>query len=179
MSETTQMQTEAQPTLKSVAEIKYLTSENAVFARTAGGFISLEFGGEKHERVGIFRSFPLDYPEEYLTVKNPENKEIGIIERLRDFDEATIEICRAELFRRYFIPVIFKINSFKEKYGSAHVDLNTDIGDVQIVIADMNHNIVGLEGGQVFITDASGNRYLVPDIEKLDKRSQRYLEVYL
>ena len=175
-----ELQTAEKPILTSVAEIRYLTPENAEFSRTSGGFVALTVGEEKYERVGIFRSFPLDYPEEYLSVRDTERKEIGIIQRLSDFDEYVTALCRMELSRRYFIPVVHQILSFKERYGSAHIELKTNIGDIKIVVVDLGYNISGMENsGYVFITDASGNRYFVPNIEELDRKSQKYLEVYM
>ncbi|MDE5746719.1 MAG: hypothetical protein K2I21_03985 [Acetatifactor sp.] len=36
-----------------VLQMRMLTAENAVFTRTEGGFLALEFGEKKYDRVGV------------------------------------------------------------------------------------------------------------------------------
>lgn len=50
---------------KAVADIiaiKPITRDNAVFRRTEGGFVSLEYDGKQYARVAVHRCFPFSDP---------------------------------------------------------------------------------------------------------------------
>ena len=49
-------------------EMRFITKENARFERTGGGFISLKFGDREYSRVGVYLTFPLTEPEEYISI---------------------------------------------------------------------------------------------------------------
>ncbi|MBR6637476.1 MAG: DUF1854 domain-containing protein, partial [Lachnospiraceae bacterium] len=70
-------------------ELRYLTKDNAVFERTKGGFVSLEYAGKKYDRVGVYRTFPITEPEEYISIREADEKarEIGMVEALSKLDK--------------------------------------------------------------------------------------------
>lgn len=41
-----------------VLQMRLLTTENAIFSRTDGGFLSLKFGEKTYDRVGVYLTFP-------------------------------------------------------------------------------------------------------------------------
>ena len=61
--------------------MKLLTSENAKFSRTEGGFVSLKTGDKEYARVGIYLTFPLTNPEEFISIREADEKakEIGML----------------------------------------------------------------------------------------------------
>ena len=77
-----------------VLEMRFLTGENAVFARTKGGFLSLKTGEKEYERVGVYLTFPLTNPEEYISIREADEKakEIGLIQNLKDLKKEEQEI---------------------------------------------------------------------------------------
>ncbi|MDD4774094.1 MAG: DUF1854 domain-containing protein, partial [Eubacteriales bacterium] len=118
-----------------------LNPKNARFFRSKGNLISLELNAEGKEtevfeRVVILRSFPVTNPDEFLSVREPDakkkgrGKEIGMIRRMSDFDEATTMLFLEELDRRYFSPQILRIISAKEKFGYSYWDAETTAGHV-------------------------------------------------
>ena len=62
-----------------VLQMRLLTSENAEFRRTEGGFIALKFGEKEYDRVGVYLTFPLTNPEEFISIRETDEKakEIG------------------------------------------------------------------------------------------------------
>lgn len=178
------------PSLDDVRESVPLTKENAVFARSAGGLISLELKKddgetESFERVAIFRSFPITAPDEFISVreisviKNERGHEIGMIRRMSDFDESTQKLFLEELDRRYFTPEITKISSVKEKFGYLYWDCETSAGNIVFVLNNPFSNIRTAADGRVFINDIDGNCFTVTEPEKLDKQSYKKIEIYL
>ena len=92
-------------------ELRYLTKENAVFQRTKGGFVSLEYAGKTYERINVYRTFPVTSPEEYISIReaNEKAREIGIVEKLSALEKDQAEMLREQLRLRYFTPEITKV----------------------------------------------------------------------
>jgi len=166
-------------------EINYLTSDNAEFERTAGGFLSLYTkDGAKYPRVDFYRAFPFTKPREYISVREPDSreigvkaKEIGVIRNLDDFPEDIVKLIEEQLDRRYFSPVITRINSIKEEFGYYYWDVLTDVGICRFTVRG-GHNIVpiGEDSGRVLIIDVDGNRFEIKDYTSLDRKSLKKLE---
>lgn len=167
-----------------------ITPKNARFYRSKGNLISLELAiegkePEIFERVVILRSFPVTNPDEFLSVREPDTKkkgrgkEIGMIRRMSDFDEATSMLFLEELDRRYFSPQLLKITSCKEKFGYSYWDAETTAGHVTFILNNPFYNIRVLEDGRIFINDIDGNSFEIPDPKQLDPASFRKIEIYL
>ncbi len=167
-----------------------LNQSNARFFRSKGGLISLELteegkAPEFFERVVILRSFPVTNPDEFLSVREPDSKkqgrgkEIGMIRRITDFDEATGILFLEELDRRYFSPQLLKITSCKEKFGYSYWEAETTAGHVMFILNNPFSNIRVLEDGRIIINDIDGNSFEIPDPKKLDPASYRKIEIYL
>lgn len=167
-----------------------LTPNNAKFFRSGGGLISLEIinnEGEKEtfERVVVLRSFPVTNPDEFLSVREPDSgkrgrgKEIGMIRRISDFDEAARALVFEELDRRYFTPQIKRILSVKDKFGYLYWEAETTAGHVTFVMNNPFSNIRVLEDGRILINDIDGNVFEIHDPAGLDTASLKKIEIYL
>ena len=167
-----------------------LTPANCRFFRSKGGLVSMELNAEGKEpeffeRVVILRAFPITNPDEFLSVREPDSKkkgrgkEIGMIRRMSDFDEASTMLFLEELDRRYFSPVLTRILSVKEKFGYAYWEAETSAGNVTFVMNNPFSNIRVLEDGRMFISDIDGNSFVIPDPKKLDPASYRKIDIYL
>ncbi len=167
-----------------------LTPENAWFSRSGGNLISLKIINDKgeeeeFERVVVLRSFPVTNPDEFLSVREPDSKkqgrgkEIGMIRRITDFDEATRQLLSEELDRRYFTPEIQKIMSVKDKFGYLYWEVVTTAGHVTFVLNNPFSNIRILEDGRILINDIDGNVFEIRDPANLDAASLKKIEIYL
>ncbi len=176
--------------LENQRESILLTPKNARFYRSKGNLISLELTAEGKEtevfeRVIMLRSFPVTNPDEFLSVREPDTKkngrgkEIGMIRRMSDFDEATSMLFLEELDRRYFSPQLLRIISCKEKFGYTYWDAETTAGHVTFILNNPFYNIRVLEDGRIFINDIDGNSFEIPDPKQLDPASFRKIEIYL
>lgn len=58
-----------------VLNMRLMTADNAVFTRTDGGFLSLRFEEKSYDRVGIYLTFPLTNPEEFISVQEADESE--------------------------------------------------------------------------------------------------------
>lgn len=162
--------------LEGYVEIRYLSPETAVFERTAGGFLSLTLGDERYSRVFLYRSFPFTLSDEYISVRDKEGKEIGLIRRIGDFPAEAQALITEELERRYFTPVITKIRNVKEEFGYTYWDVETDSGPRRFTVKESHHNIVLLGPEHLLIVDVDGNRFEIPDCTALDSQSRRFID---
>ena len=85
-----------------------ITADNAVFTRTEGGFVALDYADKHYARVAIHRCFPHSDPTHYISVRESDNdgKEIGLIEDLAALSQDTQCMLLEQMELRYFSPKI-------------------------------------------------------------------------
>ena len=165
---------------RSLAEISvtvWLTEENASF-RLRNGLLYLTLDGTE-KRVTLFRQFPFDLLWEYISVLDEDEHELGIIKNLDLFSQETRGLLEDELKKRYYTVEIKAILSIKEKLGFSYWKVKTSDGDLQFTLKDTTRSIGTVNGTRLFFTDISGNRYEIPDLNMLDVKSRRFLELYV
>ena len=161
--------------------ITLLSEQEAQFAATEGGFVSLNYGGRQYDRVCFVRMFPFTDPDSYISVREWDEKgrEIGIIERLGDFRAEAAELINGQLGLRYFTPQIIAVHSVKAKHGFANFDVTTDRGRVRFAIRAGGDSVARLSDTRVIFTDVNGNRFEVRDTAKLSAAEQKKIDVYI
>ena len=158
------------------AETRILHAGEIEVEKTAGGFLSLRVGEVRHERVHLYWCFPFSHHGRYVSVRDPEGEEIGIIEDLEGFDEATLRLLVDELASRYFTPTITRIVSLKEEFGYAYWEVDTDAGQCRFTAQVGNNAVTVLDGGRLLITDVDGNRFELADYERSGSKYLRIIE---
>lgn len=162
--------------------LKFLDSASAQFSRTEGGFLSLNYHGKSWERVQIVRSFPFSHKDSFLSVRECTEtaKEIGIIRELhKDFPEETAALIEKSLNQRYFMPVIEKIYSIKERSGYIYFNVKTEKGRQEFTVRSNSNAIIPFTESRLFITDVDNNRYEIPDTAALNPKELSKLDLYL
>ncbi len=167
--------------VEEMTALRYLTKENAVFARTGGGFISLEFDGKKWERVQVIRLFPFTEPDQFISIRTVEerSKEIGVIEDMKKVSKETRKMLEEQLKLHYFTPVIQKVLDIKDEYGYAYFHVMTDRGECRFTINMGGNAVVRLTDTRLLITDLDENRFEIPDVLQLSQKEQRKLDLFL
>lgn len=162
-------------------EMRFLTSENATFARTEGGFVSLKTGDKEYERVGIYLTFPLTEPEEYISIREADEKakEIGIIENLSRLSKDQQEMIREQIRLRYFMPIIKKVLDIKDEYGYAYWHVMTDFGVCRFTTQMSGDAVVSLSESRLLITDIDSNRYEISDFYALSVLERKKLDLFI
>ncbi len=169
--------------LSDVIEIKYLDPENAVF-EDKNGFVSMKYkpddaNEKEYDRVFLHRSFPNEMTENYISVQDRDNNEIGMIRDINGFDADTAALLRRELKRKYHVFTVKKISSVKEKYGYSYWSITDETGEREFTVRDTYKSITKISQERVYITDIDGNRYEIPSLSKLDRRSAKRIEIFL
>ena len=162
-------------------EMRFLTKDNAVFHRTEGGFVSLQFGDRKYDRVGIYLTFPLTEPEEYISVREADEKakEIGIIEKLSQLEKDQQDMIREQIRLRYFMPVITKVLDIKDEYGYAYWNVTTSFGACRFTTRMSGDAVILLGEARMMVTDIDGNRYEIPDFYRLSVTERKKLDLFI
>mgnify|MGYP005761183167 FL=1 len=163
--------------LDEISKTVWLTPENAVFS-SRNGLLWLTLDG-KETRVILCREFPFDCLWEYISVLDEEHRELGIIRSTGLFAGETRELLENELRRRYYAPEVLRILSVKERYGFSYWKVQTPEGEVRFTLHDTYRSIQRVDAGRIVFSDVNGNRFEIPDVGKLDAKSQRRLELYL
>ena len=162
-------------------ELRYLTKDNAKFERTAGGFVKLTYKEKTYHRVGVYRTFPVTQPEEYISIREADEKarEIGVVENLSVLDPEQADMLREQLNLRYFTPEITRVFDIKNEYGYGYFHVMTTYGECRFTIHTGGSSVVSLTDTRIVITDLDGNRFEVPDITKLTANERKKLDLYI
>ena len=165
------------------AEVRLLPAAGLRFAATAGGFLALTVtAGEEtghYPRINAYRTFPLSAADRYISLRDAEGNEIGILESLTDLAHEQAALLRAELERRYFTPVIEQVRSVKEEFGYSYWLVDTDAGPRRFTVQSGKNNVTVVAERRLLIVDVDGNRFTVDDYTRLDRGVLRVLETLL
>ncbi|MBR6807683.1 MAG: DUF1854 domain-containing protein [Clostridia bacterium] len=167
--------------LLEAAGIVYLTCANCRFEKK-GDFVSLDLLGNEaknYSRVNLHRLFPFDRPYSYISVLDSDSQEIGIIAEIGDFDEETCELLKHELDRKYYVCDLISVSSVKDRFGFSYWKVQSTAGEITFTIRDTHNSLRENIDGKISISDIDGNRYTLPPLAKLDKKSRRLVELYL
>lgn len=176
-----QIQEQMKNEVKEMTSLRYLTKENASFAKTEGGFVSLTYDGKTWDRVQVIRLFPFTDPDRFISIRTVEerSKEIGVIANWKAVDKSTKKLLEEQLNLHYFTPKIEKIIDIKDEYGYAYFHVITDRGECWFTINMGGNAVVRLTDSRLLITDLDENRFEIRDVFALTQKEQRKLDLFL
>lgn len=143
-----------------------------------GQLMLLDAAGQRHENVEPIRAFPISDPEHWISLCDPNGREIVQIRDLADLSIEQRTLLLSELTRREFVPVIRRIESISSLAEPCEWFVETDRGSTSFVLNSDEH-VRKLGQDRALILDSHGLRYLVPDAKQLDAHSRRLLSRYL
>lgn len=169
--------------LSEAIDIGYLDLNDAKFFASSGGFVGLNYKDTEYSRVTLKRALPINHPDEYISVSDASNNEIGIIKDINDLKDEQRSLLLEELSKRYYCPKIDKILSVKDKMGFVYFDVSIIKGNAMFKkncsVKDVSKNIRMLGDDKLMIFDVDGNRFLIDPLSELDKKSKKFLEPYI
>jgi hypothetical protein len=74
---------------------------------------------------------------------------------------------------------VFTADEVKERYGFSYWKVQTDEGEVTFTLHDTFRSIVRASEFRVILMDVDGNRFDIPDVRELDRKSYKKIELYL
>ncbi len=163
------------PTDPASFELRILEPKRIRIFRQAGvARMTLE-NDRSWTKVAVARAFPLSDPEHYLGFLDGAGKDIGMLHDPTLLDASSRQIVDEELDKRYFVPVIERVISVKEEFGTIYWKVETDRGEKEIIVRNLRDNIQELSATRVIITDIDGNRFEFADLMKMDSKTQGFI----
>ena len=168
----------------SIDTLRILDVKELKFTRRDSGYLYLEYKGDNYEEISLTRLQPFCCLDTYISVAFRNNEEewieIGVIKDLKEMSEEQRQLCTEYLNFRYYIPLITKIHSIKDnRMGYLFVDAETTAGHKKIAVNDWWTNFRINNSGILTVTDSDGNKYQIPDLDKIDRQSYRKLELFV
>jgi len=150
-----------------------------LLARTQAGRLLLTLtDGRVYEGVVPVRAFPLQAPEQCVAFMSLEGKEVAWVDELSALPQDTRDLIKQEIASREMMPVIERIVSVSTLSTPSTWEVVTDRGATQLILKG-EEDIRRLTGSTLIITDSHGLRFMLPDMQALDKNSRRILDRFL
>ena len=161
--------------LAEAARLRVIDAGKVRFSK-AGSRLDMALEGEKtYEKVTIRRAFPLSVPTGFHSVRDSENKEIGMLCGIEKLDAESRKLLDLELERRYLVAIIRKIVKVTERFGTVEWAVETDRGPCRFTTRNLRENAIRVGASHYLLTDVENNRFEVPDLNALDPNSQTLL----
>ena len=129
--------------------------------------------GQVH--VGVV---PVRAPEQFLAFMSTEGKEVVWVDDLTRLPQETLALIAEEIASREMMPVIQRILSVSTLSTPSTWEIMTDRGATKLILKG-EEDIRRLSGSTLMITDSHGLRFMLPDMQALDKNSRRILDRFL
>ena len=133
-------------------------------------------GDRSYLKVKVVRAAPLSHPTRYICLLDAKDEEICMIDDLKQLDLEARALIEEELDRRYLTAAIQRVNAVRNEYGTSYWDVQTDRGSREFVVQNVSENAQWLGDHRLLITDVDGNRFEIPRLDELDKKSLAAVE---
>ncbi len=134
--------------------------------------------GARHPGVVPVRSFPVDAPDEFISLVDSDGRELASIEHLDQLPPATRAAIEEALAKREFMPIIERIVSVSRFVAPCVWSVTTSRGATEFLLRG-EEAIRRLPPTRVLIADGDGIQYLIADLDRLDERSRRILDRFM
>ena len=135
--------------------------------------------GTRFESVAPVRAFPIQAPEDGISLVSTDGAELAWVDHLSQLQEPEQGLIRAELAAREFMPVIEAIVGVTSFSTPCTWTVRTDRGQTEFVLrGDEDIRRIGKEHA-LLIADNHGIQYLVRDQFALDAQSKKILDRFM
>ncbi|MEY2860597.1 MAG: hypothetical protein RL392_1055 [Pseudomonadota bacterium] len=163
-----------------MSALNTVTATQFTLQRNAFGALLLtDAQGQVFEDVVPVRAFPIQSPEDGISLVSTDGHEVAWIDLLTDVPEPAQTLVRDALVTREFMPVITRIVSVTSFSTPCTWAVNTDRGDTEFVLrGDEDIRRIGKDNA-LLIADVHGIQYLVRDQFALDTASKKILDRFM
>lgn len=137
----------------------------------------LEIKGDRCLLAAQFkRAFPLSNPDTYISIQDGLEHEVGILESLDGLSPDERDLVLRELDRRYFTPVIKRIDDLRQDAGMWRFVVQTQRGPSEFYVRNWRDSAAEVSPGRWQVLSVDGLRFEIRAVGELDGRSQDLLE---
>lgn len=148
-------------------------------SRNSFGKLVLTRGsGEVFEEVSPVRAFPIQAPDDGISIVLPDGREVAWVDRLSQLSGEDRKLVEEELEGREFMPEISRIHHVTSFATPCTWKVSTDRGDTEFVLKG-EEDIRRIGRQSLLITDNHGIHFLIRDMFNIDKHSRKILDRFL
>lgn len=118
---------------------------------------------------------PITFPGQYLALLDGKDNEITTIRSLDELEADSRKAVETELNRRYLTSIVTHIEKATVEFGATYWHVQTHRGEKDFVTQSLQENAVWMSESHLLLVDVDGNRFEIPDIARLDEKSQSLL----
>ena len=134
--------------------------------------------GSIFDGVYPVRAFPINAPDEGLSIVSKEGKELAWLPSLATLPTDAKTLILEELTQREFMPLIKRIRHVSSFATPSTWEVETDKGATQLTLKSEDQ-IWRIKGSKFLITDKHGVNFMIQDTDELDKHSRKLLDRFL
>jgi hypothetical protein len=134
--------------------------------------------GVEHVDVRPVRAFPIQSPNDGISLVKENGAEVAWIDHLSDLPASIRELIDEELEGREFMPEISKILSVTSFATPCTWHVQTDRGDTNFVLKG-DEDIRRIGQDSLLIADNHGIHFLIRNMFEIDKHSRKILDRFL
>lgn len=163
--------------MKDNPENNFLDPKKLFFFCYSTGRIGLKIGEELiNNQIQPTFLFPFTQQTQFISLRDENGKEIGIIKDLNDLTKEARALLRKELIRTYLMPVVKDIIQIKEVFGNYRWKVITDRGEKEFYVKGRSENLAFINDWRIILTDMENCRYEIRDWRILPRRAKIELE---
>ena len=145
--------------------------------RNSFGKLMLTVDGETHDGVIPVRAFPIQTPEDNISLVSNDGREVAWIDRLIDLPQQQRDLILNDLSGREFVTEILDIISVSSFSTPCTWTVSTDRGETSFVLR-VEEDIRRI-GEDLLVTDNHGINFLIRKPAKLAKATRKILDRFL
>jgi hypothetical protein len=154
------------------------TSTFQLIRDSFGALVMTTEDGLVHHGVSPVRAFPIQSPDQGISLVLHDGQEVAWIDDLADLPPAIRALVADELEGREFMPEVLHIASVSSYATPCTWFVRTDRGDTEFVLKDEG-DIRRIGDASLLMADNHGIHYLVRNMFTIDKHSRKILDRFL
>ncbi|KAB8055718.1 DUF1854 domain-containing protein [Janthinobacterium rivuli] len=145
---------------------------------TFGKLVMTDADGQVFEGVAPVRAFPIQSPDEGISLVLGNGKEVAWIDHVNALPEPARSLLQEELEGREFMPEIARVKSVSSFATPCTWYVDTDRGETQFVLKG-EEDIRRIGAASLLIADNHGIHFLIRDMFNIDKTTRKILDRFL
>ena len=134
--------------------------------------------GERHVGIAPVRAFPIQAPDEGISLMTVDGREAAWIPSLAALAPDLRSLIKDELHGREFMPLINAIHSVSSYATPSTWQVATDRGDTSFVLRG-EEDIRRIGQDTLLISDSHGIHFLLRGLQGFDRQSRKILDRFL
>ena len=143
-----------------------------------GKLVMTDADGQVFEGVAPVRAFPIQSPDEGISLVLGNGKEVAWIDHVNALPEPARSLLQEELEGREFMPEIARVKSVSSFATPCTWYVDTDRGETQFVLKG-EEDIRRIGAASLLIADNHGIHFLIRDMFNIDKTTRKILDRFL